>query len=126
MHNERSNDTDLSAMGPLVELRNRIGYVYGSEDTCTLFYALVRRERPVNIVELGAGLGVTALWMAQAVKENGAGRVWTLDDASHWQDPKKRSASSSTTPRRGSSSSWSRRRASPTGIAGDRSTGCSS
>ncbi len=89
MHNERSNDTDLSAMGPLVELRNRIGYVYGSEDTCTLFYAMVRRERPVNIVELGAGLGVTALWMAQAVKENGAGRVWTLDDASHWQDPKK-------------------------------------
>jgi hypothetical protein len=88
MHNERSNDTDLSAMVSLVELRNRIGYVYGSEDTCTLFYAMVRRERPVNIVELGAGLGVTALWMAQAVKENGAGRVWTLDDASHWQDPR--------------------------------------
>ncbi len=87
MHNERSNDTDLSAMAPLVELRNRIGYVYGSEDTCTLFYAMVRRERPVNIVELGAGLGVTALWMAQAAKENGAGRVWTLDDASQWQDP---------------------------------------
>lgn len=88
MHNERSDDTELSAMVPLVELRNRIGYVYGSEDTCTLFYALVRRERPVNIVELGAGLGVTALWMAQAAKENRAGRVWTLDDASHWQDPR--------------------------------------
>ena len=87
MHNERSPDTDVSALGSLVELRNRIGYIYGSEDTCTLFYALVRRERPVNIVELGAGLGVTALWMAQAAKENGVGRVWTLDDASHWQDP---------------------------------------
>lgn len=89
MHNERSSDAQVSALVPLLELRNRIGYVYGSEDTCMLFYSLIRRERPVNIVELGAGLGVTALWMGQAVKENAAGHVWTLDDGSHWQDPKK-------------------------------------
>ena len=82
---ERSKPIEVQAMVPLLELANRIGHVYGSEDLAMLFYSLVRRERPVNIVELGTGLGVTAFWMAQAVKENGLGRVWTIDDASHWQ-----------------------------------------
>lgn len=89
MHEERSSDAQVSAIVPLLELRNRIGFVYGGEDTCMLFYALIRRERPLNIVELGAGLGVTAAWMGQAVKENGAGQVWSLDDGSHWRDPAK-------------------------------------
>ena len=84
---ERSKPIDVRAMGPLLELANRIGHVYGSEDLAMLFYSLVRREKPVNIVELGTGLGVTAFWMGQAVKENGGGRVWTIDDASHWQNP---------------------------------------
>lgn len=92
MHDERSNPAQIPALVSLLELRNRIGFVYGSEDTCTLFYALIRRERPINVVEFGSGLGVTALWMAQAVKENGEGHVWTLDDGSQWQDAQKMQA----------------------------------
>ncbi len=86
MQEEHSPKADIAALVPLLELRNRIGFVYGSEDIAMLLYALVRRERPANIVELGTGLGVTAFWMAQAAKENGEGRVWTLDDGSHWED----------------------------------------
>ena len=55
---------DVSSFAPLPELRNRIGGYYGSEDLAVLFYALIRRERPLNIVELGSGLGVTLFWMA--------------------------------------------------------------
>ena len=85
MREERSKAIDVPAMVPLLELANRIGHVYGSEEVALLFYSLVRRERPLNIVELGTGLGATAFWMGQAVKENGEGQVWTLDDGSHWQ-----------------------------------------
>ena len=85
MREERSKPIEIQALVPLLEVANRIGHVYGSEEVALLFYSLVRRERPLNIVELGTGLGATAFWMGQAVKENGAGCVWTLDDGSHWQ-----------------------------------------
>ena len=86
MPDKRSKIHDVGALTALIEMANRVGYVYGSEDISMLFYSLIRRERPKNIVEFGSGLGVTALWMAQAVKENGSGRVWTIDDGSDWQD----------------------------------------
>lgn len=84
---ERSKPIQVEGLVPLLELSNRIGHVYGSEDIGLLFYSLIRREKPMNLVEVGTGLGVTALWMGQAVKENGGGKVWTLDDASQWQNP---------------------------------------
>ncbi len=84
---EHAKPCDIQALVPLMEMRNRIGYVYGSEDAAMLLYSIVRREQPKNLVELGAGLGVCAAWMAQAMKELGTGgRVWTLDDGSHWED----------------------------------------
>lgn len=73
-------------MATLTELRNRIGPVYGSETISLLLYTLVRRERPRAVLELGAGLGVSAFLIAQALKENGAGHLWTIDDGSHWKD----------------------------------------
>ena len=89
MQEEFSPPCDIAALVPLLELRNRIGRVYGSEDIAMLLYSLVRRERPANILELGTGLGVSAFWMAQAAKENGHGHVWTLDDGSHWTEAAK-------------------------------------
>jgi hypothetical protein len=89
MPEERPRPADVAALVPLTELRNRVGPVYGSDTIALLFYALIRRERPRNVVELGTGLGVSAFWMAQAVKENGVGRVTTLDDGSHWQEAAK-------------------------------------
>ena len=64
----------------LFKIREVLGPVFGSEDLCILLYSLIRREVPRTLVELGTGLGVSALWMAQAVKENGVGHVYTLDD----------------------------------------------
>ena len=78
--------SQLDALLPLMHMRNRVGYLYGSEDISLLFYALIRREKPQNLIELGTGVGVTAFWMAQACKENGSGKVWTVDDGSQWQD----------------------------------------
>ena len=83
---EHSKPCDIRALVPLMEMRNRIGYVYGSEDAAMLLYSLVRREQPKNVVELGAGLGVSAAWMGQAMKELGAGQLWTIDDGSHWEE----------------------------------------
>lgn len=61
------------------------GEVYGSEDQAQLFYAVIKMQKPSVIVELGTALGVTSFWMAQAVKENGAGRVFTVDNGLLWQ-----------------------------------------
>jgi hypothetical protein len=83
---EQGRPADVAAMVALTELRNRIGPVYGSDTISLLLYTLIRRERPRNVVELGTGLGVSAFSMAQALKENGAGRLTTIDDGSHWQD----------------------------------------
>ena len=68
---EHAPQSDLNALLPLMQMRNMVGYLYGSEDISLLFYALIRREKPQNLIELGTGVGVTALWMAQACKENG-------------------------------------------------------
>jgi len=78
--------SDPAALAALAQLGNRIGYVYGSETIGMILYALIRRERPVNVVEFGTGLGVSTWWMAQALKENGDGTVWSIDDGSHWAD----------------------------------------
>jgi len=86
MENQNENPKDTAALVSLIELSNRLGFIYGSEDISMLLYTLVRRERPLNVVELGTGLGVSALWMGQALKENAQGRNSTFDDASHWKD----------------------------------------
>ena len=76
---------DVPALVRLLEFTNRLGFVYGSEDISLLLYSLIRRERPENILELGTGLGVSTFWMAQALRENGTGRIATFDDGSHWE-----------------------------------------
>ena len=86
MEQERETPKDATALLPLIELGNRLGFIYGSEDISIFLYSLIRREMPRNVVELGTGLGVSTFWMGQALKENGEGRLCTFDDASHWQD----------------------------------------
>lgn len=61
------------------------GAVYGSEDQAQLFYALIKMQKPEVVLELGTALGVTSFWMAQAVKENGSGRVFTVDNGEAWK-----------------------------------------
>jgi Methyltransferase domain len=66
---------------------NRLtGEHYGSEDQSIFFYSYSKMQRPTNVLELGTGLGHTALWLAQALKENDAGHVWTVDNGVRWPE----------------------------------------
>ena len=44
-----------------------------------LLYALVRSSRPATVVEFGMSLGISALHLAAAVRDNGSGRVVTTE-----------------------------------------------
>lgn len=68
----------------LTEWTEIFGEAYGTEDQALLFYSLTKMQSPLNMLELGTGFGVTAYWMAQAMKENGGGHVWSVDNGAHW------------------------------------------
>ena len=44
-----------------------------------LLYTLVRASRPTNVVEFGMSLGISAIHLASAVRDNGEGRVVTTE-----------------------------------------------
>jgi predicted O-methyltransferase YrrM len=44
-----------------------------------LLYALVRATRPATVVEFGMSLGISAIHLASAVRDNGSGRVVTTE-----------------------------------------------
>lgn len=69
------------ALGEWTEI---FGEAYGTEDQAGLFYSLTKMQSPLNVLELGTGFGVTAFWMAQAMKENGGGHIWSVDNGEHW------------------------------------------
>ena len=50
-----------------------------SLEDCLFLYLLVREFRPKVILEIGTWIGSTALSMAEAVRRNGEGRVYTVD-----------------------------------------------
>jgi predicted O-methyltransferase YrrM len=82
-----NDDTALAQAHSFARLKahtDRIGPVYGTEDWSMFLYALVKMQTPLAVVELGTGLGATALWVAQAMKEVGGGRIWTIDSGQDW------------------------------------------
>jgi predicted O-methyltransferase YrrM len=50
-----------------------------------LLYTLVRASRPTTVVEFGMSLGISAIHLASAVRDNGAGRVVTTE-LNEWKD----------------------------------------
>jgi predicted O-methyltransferase YrrM len=48
-------------------------------------YALVRLVRPVLVLELGTGLGVSARFIAEAMDASGFGRLATIESESQWR-----------------------------------------
>jgi hypothetical protein len=66
----------------LLNLIDLVGPVFGTENFSLFLYSLVRLQAPMNIVELGTGLGASAFSMALAAKHNRRGHVWTVDDLS--------------------------------------------
>jgi Methyltransferase domain len=61
-----------------------VGELYGTESFCHFLYSLVKMDRPSVVVELGCGGGATSLMVSQALKENGHGHVWTVDNGADW------------------------------------------
>lgn len=68
----------------LKRFTDRVGPIYGTEDWCMFLYALAKMHAPRHVLELGFGTGACALWLAQAVRENGVGHVYTVDDGRDW------------------------------------------
>ncbi len=54
-------------------------YLPVTADAGRLLYALVRASRPTTVVEFGMSLGISAIHLASAVRDNGAGRVVTTE-----------------------------------------------
>ncbi|SEH52764.1 Predicted O-methyltransferase YrrM [Mycolicibacterium rutilum] len=54
-------------------------YLPVTPDAGRLLYSLVRAARPATVVEFGMSLGISAIHLAAAVRDNGAGRVVTTE-----------------------------------------------
>jgi predicted O-methyltransferase YrrM len=54
-------------------------YIPISAEGGNLLYALVRAIRPQTIVEFGTSFGISTIYLAAAVKDNGTGRVLTTE-----------------------------------------------
>jgi predicted O-methyltransferase YrrM len=50
-------------------------YIPVSPEGGNLLYALVRASRPSTVVEFGTSFGISTIYLAAAVRDNGAGRV---------------------------------------------------
>jgi predicted O-methyltransferase YrrM len=63
------------------ELYRKPGAWRGSIDTETgrFLYSLARMVRPELVVEVGTQHGISTLWLARAVKDNGTGQLLSLD-----------------------------------------------
>jgi predicted O-methyltransferase YrrM len=48
-------------------------------------HALIRWLRPRHVVEVGTHIGMSAVWMARALQENGEGHLWCIDSFC-WHD----------------------------------------
>jgi tRNA A58 N-methylase Trm61 len=64
----------------------QVGHIYETGDFSFYFYGLLKMIKPQVVVELGTGYGATAFLAAQALKENGKGKVISHDDGSQWQE----------------------------------------
>ena len=62
--------------------------IYGKEKFCYFIYSLIKMQQPEVILELGTGFGSSALFIAQALKENKKGKLLTVDNGEDWDKMK--------------------------------------
>ncbi|MGV0853779.1 O-methyltransferase [Mycolicibacterium phlei] len=76
----RQAPADLATMSPQ-ERADALSafYLPVTPEAGRLLYALVRASRPATVVEFGMSLGISAIHLAAAVRDNGAGRVVTTE-----------------------------------------------
>jgi predicted O-methyltransferase YrrM len=57
-------------------------YIPISADAGKLLYALIRASRPETVVEFGTSFGISTIYLAAAVADNGTGHVVTTEQSS--------------------------------------------
>ena len=79
----RAGGTDFSQLGSASaqERADALSdyYLPVTKDSGRLLYSLVRAARPATVVEFGMSLGISAIHLASAVRDNGSGRVVTTE-----------------------------------------------
>ncbi len=67
------------------QLADALAHVYMpiSRDGGRLLYSLVRAIRPTTVVEFGMSMGISTLFLAAAIADNGTGRVITTELSRH-------------------------------------------
>jgi predicted O-methyltransferase YrrM len=78
---DRSGDFERLASASAQERADAFSDLYlpVTPDAGRLLYSLVRASRPSTIVEFGMSLGISAIHLASAVRDNGSGRVVTTE-----------------------------------------------
>lgn len=72
--------TAVEGLDTVLRLAERLGPMFGSEDSALLLHSLVKMLRPDVAVELGTGVGVSSMAMATAMRANARGTLYTVDD----------------------------------------------
>ncbi len=62
-----------------------VAQLYGTEHFCLWLNAHARMSQPEVIVEVGTGACVATAFLADAVKTNKRGHIWTIDNGSDWE-----------------------------------------
>jgi predicted O-methyltransferase YrrM len=78
---ERSGDFERLAKASAQERADALSdfYLPVAPEAGRLLYSLVRASRPSTVVEFGMSLGISAIHLASAVRDNGTGRVVTTE-----------------------------------------------
>ncbi|MFG1933339.1 class I SAM-dependent methyltransferase [Mycobacterium sp. NPDC048908] len=78
---ERSGDFERLADASPQERADAFSdfYLPVTPEAGRLLYALVRASRPSTVVEFGMSLGISAIHLASAVRDNGSGRLVTTE-----------------------------------------------
>lgn len=77
----RERRPDLSGARSVAERAEEMRefYIPVTPESGRLLYSLIRATRPATVVEFGMSLGISAVHLASAVRDNGTGRVITTE-----------------------------------------------
>ncbi len=64
----------------LLRLTDAVEVGFGTEDFSLFLHSVVRMHTPETVVELGTALGMSAFWIALALKMNQKGHLWAVDN----------------------------------------------
>jgi predicted O-methyltransferase YrrM len=78
---QRSGDFERLAKASAQERADALSdfYLPVTPESGRLLYTLVRASRPTTVVEFGMSLGISAIHLASAIRDNGSGRVVTTE-----------------------------------------------